>query len=84
MVAFFTTGSRTRSDPVSVLDLLIVPLPQPGGQAGLTGQACRFVHDHKGRILIEDHSLPSSSRAFSLSTPATVLPSLISPLMTIS
>ena len=27
---------------------------------------------------------PSSSRAFSLSTPATVLPSLISPLMTIS
>ena len=59
-------------------------LPQPGGQAGLTGQAGRFVHDHKGRILIEDHSLPSSSRAFSLSTPATVLPSLISPLMTIS
>ena len=38
----------------------------------------------RGCIFVEYHSLPSSTSALSLSTPAMVLPSLISPLMTIS
>ena len=58
--------------------------PQRVGQTRFTGKTRRFVHDCKGRIFVDDHSLPSSSRALSFSTPAMVLPSLISPLRTIS
>ena len=60
-------------------------LPQGGGYAFLAGKPDRLVHHHKGRILVQDvHSLPSARRAFSFRMPAMVLPSLISPLMTIS
>ena len=59
-------------------------LPQGGGYAVLAGKPGGLVHYHEGCIFVEYHSLPSSTSALSLSTPAMVLPSLISPLMTIS
>ena len=60
-------------------------LPQGSGDALLAGKTGGLVQHHKGSIFVENvHSLPSSNKALSLSTPAMVLPSLISPLMTIS
>ena len=59
--------------------------PQRGGHALLAGKPGGLVQHHKGGIFVENvHSLPSSNRALSLSTPAMVLPSLISPRITIS
>ena len=61
------------------------PLAQGSGHALLAGQPGGLVQHHKGSIFVENvHSLPSSNRALSLSTPAMVLPSLISPRITIS
>ena len=61
-------------------------LPEPQRHALFAGVPGGLVQHYKGIVFIDDktHSLPSSSRALSLSTPAMVLPSLISPLMTIS
>ena len=61
-------------------------LTQPGGHALLAGKSGRLIHHHEGGVFVYDetHSLPSSSSAFNFSTPAMVLPSLISPLITIS
>ena len=60
-------------------------LPQGGGHALLAGQACRLFYHYQGGVLVQDvHSLPSFSKAFSFRMPAMVLPSLISPRMTIS
>ena len=60
-------------------------LPQGGRDPFLAGQPRRLVQHHKSIVLVQDiHSLPSASRAFSFRMPAMVLPSLISPRMTIS
>ena len=75
------SSCTTNEDGVRHLTALV----QGSGHALLAGQPGGLVQHHKGSIFVENvHSLPSSSRALSLSTPAMVLPSLISPRMTIS
>ena len=63
----------------------VPPLPQRCGNALLTGKARGLVQHHDGSVLVQDvHSLPSAISALSFRMPAMVLPSRISPLMTIS
>ena len=60
-------------------------LPQGCGHALFAGKSGGLVQHHKGGIFVQNvHSLPSAIRALSFRIPAMVLPSRISPLMTIS
>ena len=60
-------------------------LPQRCGNTLLAGKAGGLVQHYDGSVLVQDvHSLPSAISALSFRMPAMVLPSRISPLMTIS